>query len=127
MAKLSPVIVKTYRGSQNSAARKFQADAAKLAADGYVPTSQSWAAGSYGCFAFLIALLLCFVIIGILIFIFMLIVPPEGTLSVTYTLRQSGHAADAAIGEEKTCPRCAERVKAAATVCRFCGHQFAAN
>ena len=27
--------------------------------------------------------------------------------------------------EEKVCPRCAEKVKAAALVCRFCGHKFA--
>jgi hypothetical protein len=26
--------------------------------------------------------------------------------------------------EEKTCPKCAERVKAAALVCHFCGHEF---
>ncbi|WP_255448362.1 superinfection immunity protein [Telmatospirillum sp. J64-1] len=29
--------------------------------------------------------------------------------------------------EEKTCPRCAETVKAAAKVCRFCGHEFEAK
>ena len=27
-------------------------------------------------------------------------------------------------GRSKTCPRCAERVKAAAAACRFCGHEF---
>lgn len=27
-------------------------------------------------------------------------------------------------GSHKACPKCAEMVKAAATVCRFCGHDF---
>jgi Uncharacterised protein family UPF0547 len=30
----------------------------------------------------------------------------------------------AAASDTKTCPACAETVKAAARVCRFCGHQF---
>lgn len=33
--------------------------------------------------------------------------------------------AEAASSQSKTCPRCAEDVKAAARVCRFCGHEFA--
>ena len=26
--------------------------------------------------------------------------------------------------KEKVCPRCAERIKAAALVCRYCGYEF---
>ena len=26
--------------------------------------------------------------------------------------------------DEKTCPQCAEKIKAAALVCRFCGYEF---
>jgi len=33
-------------------------------------------------------------------------------------------SATLAPGDEKTCPQCAEHVKRAAKVCRFCGHQF---
>jgi Short C-terminal domain len=40
-----------------------------------------------GCGAFLVALLLCFVLLGFLIFIYLLIVKPEGTLTVTYAKR----------------------------------------
>jgi uncharacterized protein YecT (DUF1311 family) len=89
------VIVRTYRGSQASATAQFQADAVKLAAQGYFPTSQSWAPGSYGCGCFVVAVLLCFLLIGILIFIYMLIVKPAGTLSVTYELRNESSSAGA--------------------------------
>jgi len=82
------VIVKTYKGSQGKATAAFRKDSVKLAAQGYFPTSQTWAPGSYGCGSFLLALLLCVVLIGIIIFIYMLIVKPPGTLTVTYELRQ---------------------------------------
>jgi hypothetical protein len=99
-----------------------------MAAVGYFPTSQSWAPGSYGCGAFLIALLLCVVFIGILVFVYMLIVKPDGTLSVTYELRALSYSSASAISvEEKRCPKCAERVKAADLFCRFCGHEFMAG
>lgn len=88
MSAPTPVIVRSYRArSQDAAARQFQADAARLAAQGYHPVSQSWAPGSYGCGCFLLALALAIVIIGILIFIYMLLVKPEGTLTVTYEYR----------------------------------------
>lgn len=88
MAERQPVIVRTYKGSQSSAARKFEDDARRLATDGYHPITQSWAQGSWGCGAFIVALILCLLIIGILIFIYMLLVKPAGTLTVTYEYRE---------------------------------------
>jgi len=87
MQQKKPVIVRTYKGSESAAAAAFQRDAQTLAAQGYFPISQNWAPGSWGCGAFLVALILCIVLIGILIFIYMLIVKPAGTLTVTYEYR----------------------------------------
>jgi hypothetical protein len=53
----------------------------------YIPVSQKWTEGTYGCGAFLVALLLCIILIGIVVFIYMLIVKPPGILTVTYELR----------------------------------------
>jgi ribosomal protein L40E len=92
-----------------------------MAAQGYFPTSQSYAPGSYGCGTFIFAVILCFLIIGILILIYMLIVKPDGVLSVTYEFRGT---AESRAQDEKTCPKCAEQIRAAAQVCRFCGYQF---
>jgi len=125
MSNGQPTIVKTYKGKQEDAMAAFKADSVNKAAHGYFPTSQSWAPGSYGCGAFIVALLLCFIIIGILAFIYMLIVKPDGVLSVTYELRTIPEStAQIELGEAKICPMCAERVKAAAKVCRYCGHNF---
>jgi hypothetical protein len=118
-----PILVKSYKGSEQQATAAFQADATLMAAQGYVPTAQTWVPGSYGAGSFILALLLCFVLIGFLVFLAMLIVKPPGSLSVTYSLTETrGEPIAAAV--EKTCPRCAEHVKVAAKVCRFCGHDF---
>lgn len=114
---MQQTIVKTYNGNQQQATNAYQADAAKMAIQGYVPTSQVWAAGSYGCGSFVLALLLCLILIGFLVFIYMLIVKPAGMLTVTYALAPR-------VDPEKVCPKCAESVKAAAAVCRFCSYTF---
>src|SRR4051794_16528609 len=68
-------IVRTYTASRQADANSaFQNDAAELAKHGYQPTTQSWAPGQWGCAAFLVALLLCVVLVGFLAFIYMLIV-----------------------------------------------------
>ena len=81
------IAVRTYKGSENYAARQFQEDATKMAQHGYFPVSQSWAQGSWGCGAWLIALIACVILIGLLVFVYLLIVKPAGTLTVTYQLQ----------------------------------------
>jgi hypothetical protein len=83
------VVIKTYKGRQQSANAKFREDLARMAAQGYYPTTQAWAEGQYGCGDFLVALVLCIVFIGVLIFIYMLVVKPAGSLTVTYELREA--------------------------------------
>src|SRR4029078_12485998 len=92
-----------------------------MASENYFPTSQSWAPGQWSGRAFAIAILLMFLFgLGILILAYMLIVKPDGILTVAYERRTASVA-------EKTGPECAERIKAAALVCHFCGHKFAPN
>jgi hypothetical protein len=72
---------------QKDANATFQSDAALLAQAGYEPTTQSWAQGQWGLGAFIVAIALFIVLIGILVFIYMLLVKPDGTLTVTYARR----------------------------------------
>ncbi len=92
-------LTRTYHGNASAASAQMQADAATLAQYGYVPVSQSYAPGQWGCASFLVALVLCIVLIGFLVFIYMLIVKPDGTLTVVYELRSPAreptHAAPA--------------------------------
>jgi hypothetical protein len=87
---LAPTLVRVYRGKQQQdAVRRFEMDAARLSDLGYDPVGQSWASGQWGAGAFLLAVVLFFLLIGILIFLYLLIVKPEGTLTVTYRLRDT--------------------------------------
>lgn len=125
--KTQKVIVKNYKGTQSDATRYFKRDSVKMAEKGYYPTTQNWSPGSYGCGSFILALLLCFIFIGILVFIYMLIVKPDGTLSVTYELKKENNGTienKSKNMNEKECPQCAEMVKEKAKICRFCRHEF---
>ena|SRR5690554_5782968 len=125
--KLPKIIVRNYKGTQSDATRNFKRDSIKMAEKGYFPTSQNWSPGSYGCGSFILALLLCIILIGILVFIYMLIVKPDGTLSVTYELKKEGNEIVEKKNEnlkEKECPECAEMVKEKAKICRFCRYEF---
>lgn len=100
-----PVVVRTYAGrTQGDAAETFRRDAQKLAARNYFPVSQSWADGRPG--------------IGrvLTLGVFAEAIRPAGALTVTFELR--------APAGEKTCPICAEGVRALAVRCRFCGYEF---
>jgi uncharacterized membrane protein len=81
------IIIKSYRGNYNEPLEAFQKDAGEMEKLNYVPVSQKWAEGSYGCGAFLISVLSTIIIIGLIVFIYILIVKPAGILTVTYELR----------------------------------------
>jgi hypothetical protein len=95
---LQRILVRVYEApQQQDAVAAFQLEATKLADDGYRPGSQSWAQGEWGCGAWLVALLLCLVLVGILVFIFMIIVHPAGCLTVTYELSGGSMATEAQV------------------------------
>lgn len=124
---MEKILVRNYKGSETRATEFYKRDSKLMSKKGYYPTSQNWVPGSYGCGMFLIALILCFFIVGILVFIYMLLVKPDGTLSVTYELKDFKNIESDSVSkiqEEKECPSCAEFVKIKAKKCRFCGNEF---
>ena len=110
---------------------------------GYYSDNEVWIPGRWSVGDFLIAAIACLVVVGILVLLAMLMIKPKGTLRIT--LRRgvtpvgvmsktekvpvvpppaAAASVNAALVEMKSCPRCAEDVRAAALVCRFCGHNF---
>jgi uncharacterized membrane protein len=80
-------LIRRYKGAQQAdALAAFEQDARELAKQGYEPVGQSWAEGQWGAAALLIALVLLVVLVGLLILMYMLLVKPAGTLTVTYAL-----------------------------------------
>jgi hypothetical protein len=113
----SQSLVRVYKGSQSEASQLFARDVAQLMPQGWVVVSQSYAPGSWGCGAFLIALALCIFLIGILVFIYMLIVKPAGVLTVTY-VRQ---LPSAPMTGGPVCPKCRSQVAVGQSPCPRCG------
>ena len=106
-----PVVVMSYPGrTQADAAEMFARHAREMAAMGYAPVSQSWAEGRPGA-ARLFSLGAAASVIK-----------PKGFLTVTYVMREAAPPARVEVVPDDTmpCPRCAETIKRAAKMCRFC-------
>ena len=83
------LIVRTYTGKQSQAIINFEKESSILAEEGFEPSNQLWEDGRWGCLAFCIALLLCFIVIGLPILFYLIIVKPDGKLTVTYKRSKS--------------------------------------
>ena len=112
------------------ATTREEAETALSAADsnlrskGYRLERDEWTPGAWSGGDFFLALLACLLLVGILIFIYMAVVKPKGTMNRTY-VKGSVQLDDPAVPKTtKTCPQCAEEVKVAATICRFCRYGF---
>jgi uncharacterized protein UPF0547 len=90
-------IIKRYEGTQADATMRFQSDANQMRVRSYFATVKTWVPGRWR--------------------VWYLIAKPKGTLTVTYEKINI-------FVEEKTCPTCAGRIRAAALVCHLCGHDF---
>jgi hypothetical protein len=104
----------------------YQADANLMAEQGYFPVSQEWRP-SPRVFRCVMGVILIPVGIGIVILLTLLFTQnSKGCWTVQYAYREKAQSpVEAAGAPHKTCPRCAEEVRDAAAVCRFCNYQFA--
>ena len=108
-----PVIVRAYPGrTQVEAGELFQREAGHAARFGYSPISQSWGEGRPG--------LGRVAMLGFYSMVF----KPKGYLTVTYSRTTQSARAEVGAIATKVCPMCAEEVKAAARICRFCRYEF---
>lgn len=95
-APSGPIVTRSYRGSPQSAAWAFQRDAAAMAGAGYAPVSQQYVPGSWGAGPFIFGVLaLLFFGLGLLVLAYLVIVKPDGTLTVTYSRAAPAHESPA--------------------------------
>lgn len=78
------VISRSFKGKPEAASSDAARFAAQLGPEWH-ETGRTYTPGSWGCFAFLLAIIAFFILVGIFIFIYMLLVKPAGVLVVTYT------------------------------------------
>jgi hypothetical protein len=82
------LLVKAYQGKEREAIALLQSDSIEMATQGYFPTWQNWTPGEWSREAYVVAVLLIFLFgMGILILAYLLIVEPEGRLTVAYKRR----------------------------------------
>ena len=111
------VIVRVYKGgNQSQAAQEFAKDAAKLAAQGYVPISQSWAdnkrSGCSGC------------LMLIIFWPLLLLGKGGGTLTVTYRFDATHVLTTTPVPQGplvRQCPRCNAVITVGQPACGNCG------
>ena len=122
-------MTRRYAGKYEDAMAAYQADAARMASAYWYPVNQQYTPGTWGCGAWILAFILFVVLVGLLILVYMLVARPAGELVVTYQYRPPADppqpTPEVVAGDTMACPRCAETIKVAAKVCRFCGLELA--
>jgi hypothetical protein len=122
-------ITRRYPGKYQQAMADYQRDAADLARTHWYPVNQQYTQGQWGCGAWILAFIALAILVGIIILAYMVAVRPAGELVVTYEYRPpvapparvDAPAPVPVADDTMPCPRCAETIKKAAKVCRFCG------
>jgi hypothetical protein len=95
LADTASLLIKGYEGKQREVTARLQSESIEMATLGYFPTWQNWSPGEWSREAYVVAVLLILLFgMGILILAYLLIVEPDGTLTVTYERRAASGSTD---------------------------------